>query len=303
MNCLQKLEQWVILHFFNVQKPSTYWILSKDQERLCDIQHVRKWYKKFKSGRKNVMDKSPSRKLISVTDKTLENNVDTIIRCIEKQEYPTLRTKWMQHMVLFRILLQTEISKNTRQLDNAYADGKSRFLSKRRERISVNRGATITYWPGSSFHQHGSTNICHMQWEQGQKQKTSARKVMLMLFFDVSRSIIVKWTPKGITINAPQYGNTEEVAYKQRKIKGRNPCSCTTTQDPIRWDWHSRCWQHWNSKFSCIQHTARILADVIIKFLVHWRNFWRLNVFLLTKRSKKWSRSGCYKLERNFGEL
>ncbi len=42
---------------------------------------MRKWYRKFKSGRENIADESCSGKLISVADKMLENKVELIIQC------------------------------------------------------------------------------------------------------------------------------------------------------------------------------------------------------------------------------
>ncbi len=55
-------------------------------ESTVSVQHVRKWYKKFRSGRENIVDESCSGRSISITDKMLENKVDTIIQCKLKSE-------------------------------------------------------------------------------------------------------------------------------------------------------------------------------------------------------------------------
>ncbi len=51
--------------------------------------------------------------------------------------------------------------------------------------------------------------------------KTLLRKVMLKLFFDISEPILVKWMPKGTTINAARYVDTHEVAHKHQKSAER----------------------------------------------------------------------------------
>ncbi len=39
------------------------------------VQRVKKWYRKFKSGRENIVNESCSGRQISVTNKTFENKV------------------------------------------------------------------------------------------------------------------------------------------------------------------------------------------------------------------------------------
>ncbi len=50
-------------------------------ESTISVQHMRKWYRKFKSGCENIIDEIRSGTPISITDKTLENKADTIIQC------------------------------------------------------------------------------------------------------------------------------------------------------------------------------------------------------------------------------
>ncbi len=45
------------------------------------VQHVRKWYRKFKNGHEN---ESHSRRPISIAEKMLANKVGTIIQCDRK---------------------------------------------------------------------------------------------------------------------------------------------------------------------------------------------------------------------------
>ncbi len=98
--------------------------------------------------------------------------------------------------------------------------------------------------------------------------------------------------------------HSREVANKhqklsERKIKSRNwniTRQCETPYegtDTANVDFR-------NLKLSHILRTAWILAHVIIKFLVRWRNFWRLKVFFTDEEVKKWSRNRCYKLWWNF---
>ncbi len=49
-------------------------------EPAISIQCARKWYRKFKSGHRNIIDESCLGKTISVTDVMLENKVDAIIQ-------------------------------------------------------------------------------------------------------------------------------------------------------------------------------------------------------------------------------
>ncbi len=53
-------------------------------ESTINIQHVRKWYKKFNSGCENIVNESCSGRPISIADRTLKNKVDTIIQCDRK---------------------------------------------------------------------------------------------------------------------------------------------------------------------------------------------------------------------------
>ncbi len=138
--------------------------------------------------------------------------------------------------------------------------------------------------------------------------KTSAGKAMLMPFFDVSGFILVELVPKGKTINAARYIDTLMKLHTNIKNhwKRRICAGIVLLHDNTRFYMVAlthRCRRYWNSKFSHIQSTARILISMIIKFLVPWRNFWSVKVFLLTKRSKKQSRNGCYKLGQNFGAV
>ncbi len=52
---------------------------------MISVQQVRKWYRKFKSGRENIVDESRSGRSISVADKTLETKVDVVILCDQKE--------------------------------------------------------------------------------------------------------------------------------------------------------------------------------------------------------------------------
>ncbi len=135
--------------------------------------------------------------------------------------------------------------------------------------------------PSSLTWKHRSTKILHTRWKQSQKHRLEKWCCFLMF-------LGLYWSngcPKDTTINARQYSDAHEIAQKHQKLSERK----------VWWDWHSRCWQHWNSKFSCIHCTVRILVHVIMKFLVHWRKVWKVNVFLQWKRSKKCLRNGCYK--------
>ncbi len=53
-------------------------------ESVISVQHVKKWYPKFRSGCENIFDENRSRKPISITDKMLENKVDAVIQCDQK---------------------------------------------------------------------------------------------------------------------------------------------------------------------------------------------------------------------------
>ncbi len=95
---------------FNVQKPSVYGNLSRDQEHLSvnPLSAFNMWENATEnsSEHENIIDESHLGRPISVANKTLENKVGTIDRAIKKWDYPILCTKWMWHMALFRISLQ-----------------------------------------------------------------------------------------------------------------------------------------------------------------------------------------------------
>ncbi len=80
-----KLEQRVIIRFLIYKNlpPIEIYLRIKNVygEFTSSVQYVKKWYRKFKSGRKNIIDESHSGRPISVANKTLGNKDDTIIQC------------------------------------------------------------------------------------------------------------------------------------------------------------------------------------------------------------------------------
>ncbi len=77
---------------------------------------------------------------------------------------------------------------------------------------------------------------------------------MLMLFFDISGSILVEWMPKGTMINAACY--VDEVAHKHQKSLERK----------IKWWNRDVAWQH---KSHMMWLTMSILTTLKLEFLVH----------------------------------
>ncbi len=83
---------------------------------------MRKWYRKFRNAGKNIIDESFSGRLISVTDKILENKVEAIIQRDQKARLSDIGIPSKRSiMVLFRISLQkTEISKKNSVCTGTY---------------------------------------------------------------------------------------------------------------------------------------------------------------------------------------
>ncbi len=88
------------------------------------VQHVKKWYRKFKSDCEIIVDESYLGRPISVVDKILENQTDTIIQCDRKARlfdiaYQVICGIWYCSEYRYK---KNEISKNMGSLDTAYAD-------------------------------------------------------------------------------------------------------------------------------------------------------------------------------------
>ncbi len=58
---------------------------------MISVQHVRKWFRKFKSGRENIVGEGNLGRLISFVDKTFENEVDAIIQCRDVKKIDSYR--------------------------------------------------------------------------------------------------------------------------------------------------------------------------------------------------------------------
>ncbi len=88
---------------------------------MISVQHIRKWYRKFRSGCENIVDESHSGKPNSVADKMFENKVDSIIQRDQKDRLSNIVFSecgiWYCLEYCFK---KSEISKNLCSLDTAY---------------------------------------------------------------------------------------------------------------------------------------------------------------------------------------
>ncbi len=140
------------------------------------------------------------------------------------------------------------------------------------------------------------------------RSKTSTRKVVLTLFFDISGPILVKWMPKDTTMNAVQYVDTLMKLHSNIKNgqKGRLSAGIMLLYD--------------NTRSYMVGLIQPMLTTLKLEVLTHpvyrpdlslydyeifgsKKTFLVVNVFLLMKRSKKRSRNGCYKSGQNFGAM
>ncbi len=238
---------------------------------------------------------------------------------IKKWDYPILHIKCMRHMLLFRILLQKNgnIEKMC-SLDTTYTDCRTRcrvhhrlqkgislVFEKRWTHFSttqlqaMNHGAIITYSSKQSSFTWKHKILSHAM---KTRLKTSAGKVMLMLFFDISESTLVEWMSKVTTINAAQYTDTFMKLHTNIKNcqKGRLSAGIVLLHDngkahmagltqSMLMTLKFKVLTHpaYNSDLSPCDYEVFRPLKKFMKFLGHWRIFW---VFFYGQRSQKSSK-------------
>ncbi len=105
-----KLEQQAIIRFWMYENLPPIKIYRRIKnvygESTISVQHVRKWYRKFKSGLVNILVKVIQEDQFLLQTRHLKTKLMQSFSMIKKWDYPILRTKWIRHMVLFRISLQ-----------------------------------------------------------------------------------------------------------------------------------------------------------------------------------------------------
>ncbi len=274
-----KIEQRAIVRFLMYENVAPIEIYRRMKnvygDSVFSVQHVRKWFRKFKAGRESIADESREGRPISAATKTLEEKVDEMIRSDRKARLTDIATDLHAAYGTVQNIVKKKLK--YRKICAHWIPHSLTAEQQLARRTACEQNLARFQKEGNVFLDHivtGDETWCHyhiptckqasLTWKHKNspratktKTKTSAGKVMMTLFFDVRGPLLIEWMPKGTTINAPRYVDTLMQLHKNIKNRRRGKLSAGVVL------------LHDNAKPHTAKLTQSILNTLNLEVLIH----------------------------------